>query len=585
MIAAAIALVLACSARPAAAVEIHAVKNADIFTLAEIGEVTSLDPAFPYDNSSQILILDLYDTLIGYDGSRLDQFAPMLAVEVPTAANGGISEEGKAYRFKIRKGVVFHDGTPLSPEDVKYSLMRFMLLDRAGGPSALLLDPILGYPSTRDAAGKLREDAYAKADKAIKVEGDEVVIRLPRAFAPFLTIMARWSYVVSKKWAQAHGDWDGTQATWKAFNNPDKGKTYFHEHVNGTGPFKLDRWDQIAKYELLSRNDRYWRAPAALKRALVKTVPEFATRRLMLQAGDADLVETPRPLVGQLQKLQGVVLADDLPQLVTDPVIFFTIKINDFGNRDIGSGKLDGAGIPPDFFSDPDVRKGFSYAFDYDGFLRDTFKGKAQRAYGPIPPGLPGYDPKQPHYAFDPKKAAEHLKKAWGGKVWDKGFQFTLTYNVGSENRETACRILKKNVESLNPRFRIDLRGVEWASYLDMAQRRMMPAFSRGWTADYPDAHNFVYAFYHSEGRYPSAQGFADIDLDNLVEKAVRTVDPAARAELYGRILKEGFDQAPAIFTVHPRGVYALRDWVKGFTDNPAFLGVYLYPISKQYPK
>ena len=59
---------------------------------------------------------------------------------------------------------------------------------------------------------------------------------------------------------------------------------------NGTGPFALERWDRTAKYVLLTRNDRYWRKPAALKRVLIKTVPEFATRRLMLQAGDADVI-------------------------------------------------------------------------------------------------------------------------------------------------------------------------------------------------------------------------------------------------------------------------------------------------------
>ena len=63
------------------------------------------------------------------------------------------------------------------------------------------------------------------------------------------------------------------------------------DKANGTAPFKLERWDRTGRYVLLTRHEGYWRGPAALKRVLIKSVPELATRKLMLQAGDADLVE------------------------------------------------------------------------------------------------------------------------------------------------------------------------------------------------------------------------------------------------------------------------------------------------------
>jgi peptide/nickel transport system substrate-binding protein len=560
-----------------------AVRNPDTLVDLQIGEVTSLDPAFPYDNSSQGLILNVYETLIGFEGASLTKFAPKLSEKVPSVANGLVSKDGLVYKFPIRKGVVFHDGTPLTPEDARYSILRFMLSDRAGGPSALLLEPIIGEGSTRDAAGAVTLD-FEKASTAVTVEGDHLVIKLKRPFAPFLSVMARWSYVMSKSWAAKNGEWDGSAETWKKFNNPEKDRSYFFEHMNGTGPFKLERWDRTAKFVLLSRHDKYWRKPAALRRVLIKSVPEFSTRRLQLQAGDADIIETPRPLVDQLRGLDGVKLHDGLTRLMTDPAVFFTMKINAVGNPDIGSGKLDGDGIPPDFFSDADVRRGFSYAFDYDGIVKDTFKGTAHRAYGPIPPGVLGYDAKQPRYSFDKKKAETHLRKAWGGKVWENGFRFTLTFNVGSENREAACRILKKGVESLNPKFKIDIRGVEWAAFLDKAQRRFMPIFSRGWTSDYPDAHNFVYAFYSTDGRYPSSQGYHNVEMDQLIDKAVRETEPGKRKALYSKILALGFEEAPSIVTVHPQGVYAMRAWVQGYVDNAVDLGVQYYPIVKQDP-
>ena len=214
--------------------------------------------------------------------------------------------------------------------------------------------------------------------------------------------------------------------------------------------------------------------------------------------------------------------------------------------------------------------------------LRDTFKGTAQRALGPVPPGLLGRDPSQPAYSYDLKKAEAFLRKAHGGKVWEKGFRFTLTYNTGGETREAAAQILKKNIERLNPKFRIDLRGVDWASYLDKAQRHLMPLFGRGWLADYPDAHNFIYAFYHGQGRYASAQGFSDPALDAMIGAAVAESSPSKRAALYKKILARGYDDCPTIFTVHPAGVYAMREWVKGFTDNAVNMGIYYYPIEKK---
>jgi peptide/nickel transport system substrate-binding protein len=56
----------------------------------------------------------------------------------------------------------------------------------------------------------------------------------------------------------------------------------------------------------------------------------------------------------------------------------------------------------------------------------------------------------------------------------------------------------------------------------------------------------------------------------------------AKRKPLYKKILARGFDDAPAVFTVHPAGVYGIRSWVKGFVDNPVNLGIYYYPIEKR---
>lgn len=557
-----------------------AVKNPDILVYAHQGEVTSLDPVYPYDAVSHGVIFNVYETLIRFKGSSLKEFEPLLSGKVPSVENGLISQDGLTYTFPIRKGIRFHDGTIMTPEDVRYSLLRFMLTDPAGGPASLLLEPIFGVPGTRDDSGQIRITSN-DIRRSIKINGDKVIIRLKRPFAPFLSIMARWSYVMCKPWCVRNDEWNGTTAAWRDFNNRSKDKSYLFERMNGTGPFMLDRWDRNGKRIHLLRFENYWRKPARVKRVVLASISEFGTRRLMLEAGDADIIDLPRPFEAQIRGIKGIRVLDHLPRLVTDPVFFFTFKINSVSNPDIGSGVLDGSGIPPDFFSDPDVRKGFAYSFDYGAFLKESLKGKAKRARGPIPPGILGYDPEQTSYRHDLKKAARHFKKAWKGKVWKRGFKFTLTYNTGGEVRQLACEIMKKNVESINPKFRVNIRGLDWPSYLEKGQSRKMPLFTRGWTGDYPDPHNFIFPFYHSQGRYPVAQGYSNPRLDRLIEQAVAAADVLKRKSLYAQINKLAHDDAVQIYTVHTEGLSAQREWLKGFYDNAVFMGVYFYPLYK----
>ena len=251
-------------------------------------------------------------------------------------------------------------------------------------------------------------------------------------------------------------------------------------------------------------------------------------------------------------------------------------------NPDVGSGKLDGAGIPADFFADKDLRKAFAYAFDYEAFLRESMEGRATLAIGPAPEGLVKYNNSFNRYHFDLEKAKEHFQKAWDGKVWEKGFKFTITYNTSGEMRQIASEILKRNVESLNPKFQIELRGVTWPAFLEKTAKRQMPMWARGWVADYADAHNFYFPFVHSQGRYALSQGYKNARADELIEKAVAETDFSKRNALYQKVHNLMHEDAMQIYTVHPTGLWAMRSRVKGFADNPVYMGIYFYPMFKE---
>lgn len=562
------------------------VKNPDTYTYLTLSDADSMDPAWSYDTASHSMILNIYEPLFFFDKSSTEKLVPLLAAKVPSRANGLISPDGKKYTVPIRSGVKFHDGSPLTAEDVRWSIMRFILLDRSAGPSSLLMEPLLGYPTTRDEKGTLNLNAFKDADRAVKIEGNNLVLNLPAAYAPLLSILASWAPVLPKQWAVKNGDWDGTEAAWAKYNNPEKKNSPFYEKTNGSGPFKLERWDRKNHEFVLLRNDHYWRAPAKLKRVIVKGVNEFNTRKLMLQAGDADAVVADRSVLSQVQNIPGVQIVDDLPTLQMNPVVFFTFKINPVANPNIGSGKFDGEGIPADFFNDKDLRKAFAYSFDYQGYIRDVNRGKGTQATGAIPKSLPGHNPKQPVYSLDMAKAEAHFKKAWGGQVWEKGFKFTLSFNTGNVPRQTLCQIIKRNVENLNPKFKVDVRAIEWPSFLDGYKASKLPIFAMGWNADYPDPHNFAFPLMHSKGDYPLTQHYKNEAADKLIEKANHETGPVKRKQLYAEIQKLEHEDVPHLVVLDSVAFRTQRNWVKGWYHNPVFpdspYGSYYYPIYKE---
>ncbi len=562
-----------------ARVTAQAVKNPTTFVTLRSGDPESLDPAFQYDTASyEIVYPNVYETLIGYNGSVLSVYVPRLATSVPSLDNGLISKDGMTYTFPIRKGVKFHDGSVVTPEDVRYSMLRFMLQDRDGGPSWLLLTPLTGKESTRD-KGKM-DLTYEEAAKTVTVQGDNVIFHLNKPYGAFLSIIAAWSFVMPKAWAAKNGDWDGGASTWQKFNNPKLQDRYEFDHMNGTGPFKLDHWDRQAKEVVLVRNDAYWRPPAKLSRIVIRNVAEFTTRRLQLQQGDADLITVDRPNQSQVMGLPGVSVRDDLPQLVIQ-VFHFNLKIDATANPDIGSGKLDGNGIPPDFFTDIHVRKAFAYGFDYQTFIRDGYRSKAVQPNGPIIQGLLGYDPSLPKYTFDKNKAIAEFKEAWGGKLWDTGFKFTLTYNTGNVVREVGARLVKDTIESLNPKFKIDIRNLQWSSFLQNANGHKGTLYALGWAVDYPDPDDFAQPFLSSKGNYPTNNSYRNADADRLVQEAAGTADPAKRKDIYKKLTQIAYNDVPGIYAAQPTAFKVMRSWVKGWYWNTVYGGEDYYTLSK----
>jgi peptide/nickel transport system substrate-binding protein len=542
------------------------IKNPDTFILASYGPVNTLDPAASYSASGAQRIGNIYETLVFFEGSHTDRFVPVLAEEIPTTTNGGVSADGKTYTFKIRKNVKFQEGGDLTPEDVVYSIKRNMIVDPDGGPMWMLLEALTGKTGTRDEKGKVVPGIFTTIDQAITANGDQVLFHLPRPFPPFMGILAHSSSVVlDKEWAVSNGCWDGDISSAAGSNNPAPGYEPLQNIANGTNAYRLKLWEPSKQF-VFERFEGYWGGKPAMKKAIVKYVKEWTTRKLMLQNGDADRVTVDTPYYSEIEAMPGLKLFK-VPQLSFSCALFCQ-KIDPTGNPNIGSGKLDGKGIPPDFFADIDVRKAFLHAFDRELYGEDVLIGTAVIPTSPNIQGLP-YHQDVPIYPFDLQKTAQYLKTARGGEVWNKGFKMVIAHNTGNEMREAAALIMAENIMSLNPKFQIEVRNVDWKDYVVQYRSYSYPIFITGWVADYADPHNFLYTFMHSQGVFGRYLAYQNREVDDLCTAGIATVKPAERENIYARLQQLWYEQALGLPLYQTVNLRVYKDYVHGFVPNP----------------
>jgi len=590
---------------------------------ATIGGPESLDPAWAYDTASGEVIFNVYETLLFPKKGATTDFVPMLAT------SWDVSPDGKTYTFHIRKGVKFQDGQDLTPQDVAYSLWRAITIDRAGGPSWILLQPFFGLDVQsfeNDVVKKQFNGDWTKAAQAVEDaitfdnKAGTVTMNLKQPYGPFLQILTgTWASIVSMPWSIKQGAWDGKPEDVQKYNNPSADADPLFKVMNGTGPYKLQNWVPEQETDLV-RNDNYWlttplwdggsTGPAKMQHVAIKVINEWGTRFATFKTGDADIayvdnqyISQVDPLVGETCDASGKCKPTDnadtadatlrlykgLPS-IQETVIFFNENVsNTGGNNSLGSGVLDGNGIPANFFSDIHIRNAFNDCFDWDTYIKQVWNGEAIQAFGPIIQGELGYDPSQAHFTFDQQKCADEFKAStWksadGKSLWDTGFYMQYIYNTGNDQRKTAGDILAADLQKVNPKFHLSVVGEPFALLLKDQVAGRMPIFMLGWLEDYHDPQDWVVPFLASGGTYSGSQAFsADVQkqLDQLITQGIQASDTQARTQIYKQLQDLSYKNALDLFVVQPEGRHYEQMWVKGYYYNPIYPGIYFYPLSK----
>lgn len=558
---------------------------AQTYVEQSFGDVDTLDPVQAYDSASGQVIENVYEGLYGYKGDSVTEYEPRLATSY------SVSEDGMTYTFELRNGVTFHSGNAFTCADVAYSFKRALVTNPPDSGAWILMEPLTGYYS--DANTELGEVATDEdyADFWNIIDGsveclDDLTVQFnlvqadPAFFAKTLFYAGA---IVDSQWAINNGAWDGTGESWRDWIGADLRDGYLQNHMSGTGAYKLVAWESGVRV-VAEANANYWGDTPAIQNVILQQVEDEAARIQALKAGDADQIALgSRASLPQVEGQPGVKVYDAAkdPSLgwssVAVGAAFMNQAISATDNDNIGSGKLDGLGIPPDFFTDIHVRKCFNYAFDADTYIRDVLQGEGAVITMALPPSYLGYDPNVPTYALDLEKAEEECKLAWDGQLWEKGMYMTLSYNTGNSGRQTSAEILKANLEYLNPKFKVDVRGIQWSDFLAERRAKNLPVSIVSWIPDYADPDNYVHTFYAKEGYYASDSAYSNDAIDTLDAEARTSLDEAKRIDLYSQIGQLGYEDAP--FILQPVGVpfIVTSENLQGVYRNPMLSGAFLW--------
>ncbi|MFC6590753.1 ABC transporter substrate-binding protein [Deinococcus lacus] len=554
----------------AAATTTPAGGKADTLVIQYASDVPTLDPGTSYDTSSGELIENMYETLVTYKGNSLTELEGLLATEWKE------EEGGLKYRFTLRPDVKFHSGNAMTCADAEYTFERNLVTNTSDSGNWFIAESLLGTGANANDDDTI---TWERIDKAVECDGEALVFTLPKVDPAFVSKLAySGQSIVDSKHAKEIGEWDGTEKTWKENVGKELNGSPLDKKPSGTGPYMLVS-ENPTTY-VFKAFDGYWGGAPKIKNVIRSVVPEQSSRLQALQAGDADMVETGgrEVIEAQLAGKPNITVIDNLPN-VSAFALSMNEKIAD-GSAALGSGKLDGQGIPADFFSDADVRRGFVSAFDYQGFIDQVLLGKGATRNVLLPDTFPGYDKNLAGPEFNLDKATESFKKAWGGKVWENGFTINAVYRAGSTPAQTMMEMFKQNVESINPKFKVNIQEKQWSDILKDAKDGKEAIVSTGWSPDYADPDNFIHTFYHSDGYYQPRANFADAEIDAWIDEARSTTDTAKRAELYSKIAKKAQDEAYYIIQPASIGINATNAAVKGISAesfNPMYGGGWLW--------
>ncbi len=544
-----------------------------VFPAAETG----FDPAAAQDLYSGTIEQAVFETLLTYDYlARPAKVVPLTAEAMPA-----ITDDGKTYTIKLRKGIYF---TPdpafkgkkreLIAEDYAYSLKR--LIDpRVHSPWAWLVEgKIVGLDALAEAAKK-----SGKFDYAAKIAGLETPdrytlrIRLNDTDYNLPYVLAHEpTSAVAHEVITSYADEAG-----RAMSNPI-----------GTGPYILKEWVRSSKIVLEANPDfrgLTWdfksNDPVDVKliaemkgkkmpqvgRIEVSIIEEDQARLLAFQNGEIDLMNMEGPLAPNV--MDGDKLRPDLAMKgvklsrIVDPEISYAY----WNLQDPVVGGLEKENIA--------LRRAMAMSYNTAEEIRVIRNGQAIEAEFPIPPGVVGYDPAyKSSVRYDPAAANALLdrfgykKGADGWRTRPDGKPLTIVYasrpdTLGRQQDE----MWKKSLDSIA--IRMEVKKDKFPELLKLERQCKLMMRTASWIADYPDADNFMQLLYGKNIGQNNNACAKIPEYDKLYEQSIRMPDSPERNRIYHEMAKLIEAYAPWRLNISRYRNMLMQPRVLGFKKHP----------------
>ena len=481
------------SQAPATPASVPLTHDADTLVVAVDAFNGDFDPASAYVLSEALIWRGIYEGLVRLKGDSASEVEPLLADTWDTNA------DKSTWTFHLHPGVTFTDGTPLTADVVKTNYVRTITI-------ALGTNFILGSFLTDPAKQIVVKDPMT-------VEFD---LGTPVPHFDLVLAAQNGTQIVSPKAYTDHSTGD-----------TDQGHEWLATHAIGTGPYVLDTFspgDQV----VLTQNASYWRGwtGAHFKKIIIRSIPESATRRQLLESGDVDIAYAGTP--------------EDTAALRTDKRFF----VGDFKNLDMTYIALGDYGP----LAKPEARQAMNYLFPYDDFLNSVQKGTLARANGVFPDALATHDDAVFQYTTDVDKA----KSLFATAGVAPGTEFTYEYYTGFGKE--AGLVMQQQLEKAG--MKLKLIEKEYSAYnadltTDRPVEQRANMYYWGWWPDYNAPSNFAWIILNSDAApdkcacYNSGY-YKNARVDEIINNGFTETDDAKLAEQFKEMQNIAVEKDPA---------------------------------------
>jgi peptide/nickel transport system substrate-binding protein len=462
----------------------------------------TLDPANHSKRETETVIRNMHDGLLTRDSAMKihEQLAESFTQIDPTT-----------WEFKVRPGVKFHDGSPMTSEDVKFTFDRLIqenAMDGQTSPRKGLMGPV----------------------SEVQVVDDSTVRFVLSAPWPILPAMLPFQEVVSKSFVEAGGA--GALATAE----------------NGTGPFKLVEWRQGDSIIMERFADYYGGSPgiepvgpACVDRVIFRVIPENASRVAALLSGDVDIInELPVHDVPQVEASENAAV------MAVNGTRTFFVSINNTKKP----------------FDDVRVRQALNHALNKQLIIDRILGGTAQPLNGVMSPDAFAFNADLTEYGHDPEKAKQLLAESG----YPDGID--LVIDVEGQFKEiaeaVAATLADAGIRASVSVGEASVLNTQW----DPKAPKERDAYFTSWGNGSLDPYDIMNPTLMTEARGNRA-GYSNAEVDGLLTAAETEADSEKRAEMYRKAQAIVNADAPWIFLWLPQDIYGVSKRVTGWKPSP----------------